>query len=330
MPGTRGQCIEYPVMRIRQALLSCAVSISLSISLAPPAVAQSFFQKLFGLGGGQQVPQAPARPQTRTIPSHRFEYSPRPYHQSRPDDADGEIGPPDSGGPYRTMCVRSCDGYFFPLRHNAKRRNFAADAKSCRSACGTEARLFYYSLNGGSTESMADLSGRKYKDQPHAFLYRKALKQGCACKPVPWAYEEAARHRQYEESDAVAIADKSGAASKETELPGNAGSTSVSKFAAATGTTETPTLPDDPGLPAHDQNSETALTKEGAAATDVPKPAETSEPIGIKAEKAGLRRGKFRDTRVGVKKSTFQPAYQPTSGSSFFGPSKSKYRWPGD
>ncbi len=317
-------------MRIRQALLSGAVSISLSISMAPPAVAQSFFQKLFGLGGGQQVPQAPARPQTHTIPSHRFDYRPRPYQQSRPEDIDGEIGPPDSGGPYRTMCVRSCDGYFFPLRHNAKRRNFAADAKSCRSACGTEARLFYYSLNGGSTETMADLSGRKYKDQPHAFGYRKALVQGCSCKPVPWSYEEAARHRQYEESDAVAVADNNSVASKEAELPGEPASSSVAKVAAATDISETPKLPDDPALPANDQNSDTAPAEQKTAATDVPNPAETYEPIRIKAEKAVLRRRKFRDTRVVVKRTTFQPVYQPTSGSSLFAPSKSKYRWPGD
>ena len=98
-------------MRIRQALTSCAVSIAFSISMTPPAVAQSFFQKLFGLGGNQSVPQAPARPQTHTIPSHRFEYRPRPYQQSYPA-SDDEIGPPDSGGPYRTMCVRSCVSTF--------------------------------------------------------------------------------------------------------------------------------------------------------------------------------------------------------------------------
>ncbi len=275
-------------MRIRQALTSCAVSIALSISMAPPAIAQSFFQKLFGFGGGQSGPQLPARAQTQTIPSHRFEYRPRPYQQSYPG-SDDEIGPPDSGGPYRTMCVRSCDGFYFPLRHNAKRRNFAADAKSCRSACGTEARLFYYSLNGGSTETMIDLAGRNYKELPHAFGYRKALVQGCACKPVPWSYEEAARHRQYEEAEPAA-ATNSGELQK----------TNAS------------------GKSAEAVSQESFDVEQATADTVAQKTIETYEPIRIKPDKAVVHRRKTRDMRVVARRVAFQPASQPASGWGFF------------
>ena len=282
-------------MRIRQALTSCAVSIALSISMAPPAVAQSFFQKLFGFGGGQSARQLPARPQTQTIPSHRFEYRPRPYQQSYPG-SDDEIGPPDSGGPYRTMCVRSCDGFYFPLRHNAKRRNFAADAKSCRAACGTEARLFYYSLNGGSTETMIDLAGRNYKELPHAFGYRKALVQGCACKPVPWSYEEAARHRQYEAVDAATN-------------PGELQKTNAS------------------GKSAEAVSQEPSDAEQATADNVAQKAIETYEPIRIKQDKAVVRRRKTRDVRVITRRVAFQPASQPASGWENFGPSKPKNKW---
>lgn len=299
-------------MRIRQALASCALSITMSIALAPPAVAQSFFQKLFGLGGGQSAPQMPVRPQTQTIPSHRFDYRPRPYQQSRPDDVDGEIGPPDSGGPYRTMCVRSCDGYFFPLRHNAKRRNFESDAKSCRAACGTEARLFYYSLNGGSTESMIDLAGRKYKELPHAFGYRKALVQGCACKPVPWSYEEAARHRQYEDAEFEAAAVIGGA-------PADRSNEQAAVDGGVTSTSETGHIPTSAG-------GDTVSTAEQVSSEiAAPQHLETYAPIRVKPAKAAIRRRKVKYARSFSRRVAFQPSSQTAPGFLNFGPSKSKY-----
>jgi Protein of unknown function (DUF2865) len=309
-------------MRIRQALMSCAVSITLSIAMAPPAVAQSFFQKLFGFGDGQPAPQMATRPQTQTIPPHRFEYRPRPHQQSQPDGDDDEIGPPDSGGPYRTMCVRSCDGFYFPLRHNAKRRNFASDAKSCRSACGTEARLFYYSLNEGSTETMVDLAGRKYKDLPHAFGFRKALVQGCACKPVPWSYEEAARHRQYETADAVAAATKETASAKKSDTSEKSAevvSQDSSKAGAVTASDVKSTS--EAGVASADQAEPASADKVAQ------KTIESYEPMRIKPDKTVFRRRKTRDVRVITRRVAFQPASQPASGWGFFGPSKSKNKW---
>lgn len=150
-----------------------------------------------------------ARPQARHIPAYRFRPRAAPRHAPRQDaaeDDDAIIGPPDSGGPYRTMCVRACDGFYFPLRHNARRRNFAQDARSCRAACGDEAKLFYYPVHAGSVQTMVDLAGRPYKDLPVAFGYRKALVDGCTCKPAPWTYQEAARHRSYAEEEKELLA----------------------------------------------------------------------------------------------------------------------------
>lgn len=183
-------------LQLRYLVLSWAVSCTCAIALAPPAQAQSFFQKLLGFGSGTTAPPAAQMP-ARPLPSVRFRYrSERRWHP-RLETAEDEIGPPDSGGPYRTVCVRACDGYYFPLRQSAWRRNFASDVKSCRNACGDEARLFYYPVNGGSTDTMTDLAGRPYSEMPNAFAYRKALVASCTCKPAPWSREEAARHQSY-------------------------------------------------------------------------------------------------------------------------------------
>ena len=152
-------------MRIRQALMSCTVSLAVPITLAPEAQAQSLFQKLFGFGGGHAGPAVSQPLPRQTLPAHRFHHhgggrSFAPRHERAVSENDQEIGPPDSGGPYRTMCVRTCDGFYFPLRHDAVRKNFAPDVKSCRTACGSQARLFYFAENGGSLDGMIDLAAR--------------------------------------------------------------------------------------------------------------------------------------------------------------------------
>jgi hypothetical protein len=53
---------------------------------------------------------------------------------------------------------------------------------------------------------MVDLSGRSYASLPNAFRYRKALVEGCSCKPAPWSVEEAARHQGYAGDAGVATA----------------------------------------------------------------------------------------------------------------------------
>ncbi|MGO4684262.1 DUF2865 domain-containing protein [Hyphomicrobium sp. 2TAF46] len=99
--------------------------------------------------------------------------------------------------PYTTMCVRSCDGFYFPLHQNERPLNFFRDARACASACGPEARLFYFPSLAGNPRTMIDLAGQRYADEPHAFEFRRALVQGCACKPDPWSREAAARHQKY-------------------------------------------------------------------------------------------------------------------------------------
>ncbi len=183
-------------LQLRHLFLGWAVSCTSAIALAPPAEAQSFFQKLLGFGSGS-APAPAAQTPARPVPPVRFQHRNARRWHPRPQNAEEEIGPPDSGGPYRTVCVRACDGYYFPLRHSAWRRNFASDVKSCRNACGDEARLYYYPVNGGSTDTMTDLAGRPYSEMPNAFAYRKALVSSCTCKPAPWSREEAARHQSY-------------------------------------------------------------------------------------------------------------------------------------
>jgi hypothetical protein len=90
----------------------------------------------------------------------------------------------DLGGGYRTLCVRLCDGFYFPISFSTPLRGLTRDAEQCSARCGEAGRLFYHPNPGGSVDSMTDLAGRAYTSLPTAFSYRKRLLAGCSCQPA--------------------------------------------------------------------------------------------------------------------------------------------------
>ncbi|MDK1373112.1 MULTISPECIES: DUF2865 domain-containing protein [unclassified Sinorhizobium] len=77
-------------------------------------------------------------------------------------------------GSLRTMCVRTCDGAFFPISSNATPSDFARDAELCQARCpGAETELYYHVLETEETDQMVSAStGRPYTELPTAFAYR--------------------------------------------------------------------------------------------------------------------------------------------------------------
>ena len=98
---------------------------------------------------------------------------------------------------YRTMCVRTCDGYYYPISNGTSRSRLRRDRNICQSSCGVPTELFYYPNAGGSVKSMVDLKGKKYSSMKFAFKYRKNVANDCRCKEQPWATSEIIRHEQY-------------------------------------------------------------------------------------------------------------------------------------
>jgi len=185
-------------MRIRKVAAGLAIAAAAVGVTGGPVLAQSFFEKLFGIGsataprqaprpdrGAQRMPDLFARPGPLT---------PGQYLATRADQ--------DRGAKFRTVCVRTCDGYYFPVSNATTRHNFERDARSCSASCGDQGRLFY-APDSDQPDKLVDLSGRNYTEMPNAFRYRKSLISGCACKPMPWSEEALARHRQYAEVEAA-------------------------------------------------------------------------------------------------------------------------------
>jgi len=98
---------------------------------------------------------------------------------------------------YRTLCVRLCDGFYFPISDAAAPAGFLGDETICRSRCAVPVTLFYQPAPGGKAEEMVALTGERYADLPNAFRYRSEYVERCSCGPKPWSAEaKAAYHRR--------------------------------------------------------------------------------------------------------------------------------------
>ena len=83
----------------------------------------------------------------------------------------------------RTVCVRTCDGYYWPVSFSTVEEFLGEDEGRCQSQCpGAEVRLYYYRNPGEDPEDMINRGGGRYKSLPTAFAYRKEFDRNCSCK----------------------------------------------------------------------------------------------------------------------------------------------------
>ncbi|MBN9218454.1 MAG: DUF2865 domain-containing protein [Mesorhizobium sp.] len=83
---------------------------------------------------------------------------------------------PNSGGEFHTTCVRTCDGYFFPMSNAASAGDFERDQKNCESSCpGTEMQVFYSrGMDDDSASMTSSVTGKPYSELPTAYLYKQS------------------------------------------------------------------------------------------------------------------------------------------------------------
>jgi hypothetical protein len=96
---------------------------------------------------------------------------------------------PGATGSFRTLCVRTCDGSFFPISSDASPADFQRDAETCRQRCpGAETALYYHALTTEETDQMVSAAtGEPYADLPSAFAYKtrdRSQNGQCGCRPL--------------------------------------------------------------------------------------------------------------------------------------------------
>ncbi|HKJ61926.1 MAG TPA: DUF2865 domain-containing protein [Hyphomicrobiales bacterium] len=97
---------------------------------------------------------------------------------------------------YRTMCVRLCDGYYFPISFSTIGSRFAEDEAKCQEQCAAPAQLFVYRNPGEDVEQMVSLDGKPYNDLQNAWRNRKQYVKGCSCKSYEYSEEQILKSEQ--------------------------------------------------------------------------------------------------------------------------------------
>jgi hypothetical protein len=102
---------------------------------------------------------------------------------------------PDTGAPsgtYRTVCVRTCDGGYFPISFATVPGRFPDDERTCKAQCpATEANLYTYRNPGEDINQAVSVNGAPYTALPNAFHYRTEFNPSCACKAPGQTWSEA-------------------------------------------------------------------------------------------------------------------------------------------
>lgn len=99
------------------------------------------------------------------------------------DYVDGPYNPWATVSTRRTVCVRTCDGYYWPISFSTTDDYIAQDAIRCHEMCpGTEVLLFSYQNPGEEPEDMISISGVPYRSMPYAFAYRTDFNAECSCQ----------------------------------------------------------------------------------------------------------------------------------------------------
>lgn len=136
-----------------------AVAIVAAAAFAQPASAGGFFDDLFG--GLRRMFEPSAR---APDPLESMAKAPNPAPVQRWSEA----------GPARGFCVRTCDGFYFPVR--AYRG--ASSGDMCRAFCPAGAVRVY---GGSNIDYAVARDGSRYADLDKAYLYRKRTVAGCTC-----------------------------------------------------------------------------------------------------------------------------------------------------
>ena len=112
------------------------------------------------------------------------------FGNNNPGAPGSDVGP--QSGTYRTVCVRTCDGAYFPVSFATSPAKFPDDEKTCKALCpAAEATLFAYRNPGEDMNQAVSINGQPYSSSPNAFKFRTEFNPSCACKAAGQTWSDA-------------------------------------------------------------------------------------------------------------------------------------------
>jgi hypothetical protein len=172
------------------------------------------------------------------------------FGNNNPGASGFDTGP--QSGTYRTVCVRTCDGAYFPVSFATVPARFPDDEKSCKALCpAAEATLFSYRNPGEDMNSAVSINGQPYSSLPNAFRYRQEFNPSCACKAAGQTWSDALQSiddkAAAEQQGDIIVTEES--AKKMARPPPKAAPVAAKKGTAPAGTPAA-AIPDAPAAPA--------------------------------------------------------------------------------
>jgi Protein of unknown function (DUF2865) len=168
------------------------------------------------------------------------------------------VNPNGDGAPngtYHTVCVRSCDGYYFPISYSTLPTHFAEDEKVCQRECpAAEVMLYSYRNPGESMDQAVSTTGQLYTALPTAYRYRTQLISGCSCRKPGESWEDALKNADdsstLENGDIVVTDQNAKALSQPPKLGGKTVATALPNASlAAPASTAVSAVPEKPKGP---------------------------------------------------------------------------------
>src|SRR5271166_4528475 len=170
-----------------------------------PKQPSNIFEALFG-GARTPSPFQPTSP--ASIPT-----SPEEQQQTIAKTIENEKKHANvSAGSY-AVCVRACDGSFFPVSYSGSGSRSDSLEDVCRSLCPNADVALYSFPFGGTIEQAVSSTGEPYVDMPNALKFQQSFDSTCSCrrKAETWAQALAAAEAKYghESRDILVTPEKS-------------------------------------------------------------------------------------------------------------------------
>jgi hypothetical protein len=173
---------------------------------AQPSGPGNVFEALFGGLARLGAPQEQEPPQTDA----RFEDRGDQPRQSAPS---GEKGGVQAHSGSYAVCVRTCDGSFFPVSYSGAGSRADSLEDVCRALCPNADMALYSFPFGGTVDEAASPTGEPYANLPNAAKFEKAYDPSCSCrrKGQTWAEALADAEARYghEKHDILVTPEKS-------------------------------------------------------------------------------------------------------------------------
>ncbi len=153
--------------------------------LHAPSGPSNVFEALFGglarLGAPpEQAPQTDAQ----------FEDRGEQHEPSGQPGEKGEGGVQAHAGSY-AVCVRTCDGSFFPVSYSGAGSRADSLEDVCRALCPNADMALYSFPFGGTIDEAASPTGEPYANLPNASKFEKAFDPSCSCRRKGQTWAEA-------------------------------------------------------------------------------------------------------------------------------------------